>query len=99
MKANFNSIIDSSIPVLVDAFAEWCGPCEVQYPILKEVAADLGDRIKIIKIDVDKNLELASKFQIQGVPTLLIFKDGIIKYKKAGLHTKQQIINVLFNVI
>lgn len=95
MKANFESIIKSNIPVVIDFFAEWCGPCKAQSPILKEVAGELGEKVKIIKIDVDHNQEIASRYQIQGVPTIMIFKDGITKYKQAGVHTKSQIINII----
>jgi thioredoxin 1 len=99
MKANFNTIIDSPVLVVVDAYAEWCGPCRVQSPILKDVADELGDRVKVIKVDVDKNPEIANRFQIKGVPTLMIFKNGNMKYKQAGLHSKPQLINVLMNIV
>jgi thioredoxin 1 len=99
MKGNFNSIINTTIPVVVDMYAEWCGPCKVQSPILKEVASELGERVKVIKIDVDRNPELASHYGIQGVPTLMIFKEGNMKYKKAGVHTKPQLMNILLNAL
>jgi thioredoxin 1 len=99
MKGNFDTIINSPVPLVVDAFAEWCGPCKVQSPILKDVAAELGDRVKIIKIDVDKNPDIANRFHIQGVPTLMIFKNGEIKYQQAGLHTKPQLMKVLLNIV
>ena len=99
MKAKFNQLINSPVPVIIDAHAEWCGPCKVQSPILKEVATELGDRIRVIKIDVDKNPEIASRYNIQGVPTLLIFKDGNMKYRQAGLHSKSQLMNVLLNIV
>ena len=76
----------------------WCGPCKVQSPILKEVASELGDRVKVIKIDVDQNPEVASRYQIQGVPTLMIFKNGEMKYRQAGLHSKQQVLNAVNNL-
>jgi len=95
MKANFNSIINSEIPVLVDFSAEWCGPCKSQAPILKELAAELGEKAKVIKIDVDKNPEIASRYQIQSVPTLMVFKNGIQKYKQPGVHSKSQILNII----
>lgn len=95
MKANFNKIIDSPVPVVVDAYAEWCAPCRIQSPILKEVAEELGEKVRIIKVDVDKNPEIADRYGIRGVPTLLIFKDGIMKYKQAGVHSKPQLMNVL----
>lgn len=97
MKGNFNSIINENRPVIVDFHALWCGPCKVQSPILQQVAEELGERVKVIKIDVDQNQELASRYQIQSVPTLMIFKNGEIKYKQPGVHTKPQLMNLLMN--
>lgn len=99
MKGNFNSLIDSNVPVLVDVHAEWCGPCKVQSPILKEVASELGERVKVIKVDADKNPEIARKYDIRGVPTLMIFRDGNLKYKQAGLHTKPQLMSILSGIL
>lgn len=95
MKGNFNTLINDDRPVMVDFHALWCAPCKIQSPILKEVAAELGSRIKIIKIDVDQNPEIASRYNIQGVPTLMIFKNGEILYKQAGVHTRPQIMGIL----
>lgn len=99
MKGNFNELINSEIPVIIDAYAEWCGPCKVQSPILKEVAQEMGNKIRVIKVDVDKNPEIASRYDIRGVPTLMIFKKGAIKYRQAGLHSKPQLMNVLKNIV
>lgn len=95
MKSSFNNIINSDTPVLVDFFADWCGPCKSLAPILKEVKEELGDNIKIIKIDVDKNQSLASKYQVRGVPTMLLFKNGTQVWRQSGVLPKSEIINVI----
>jgi len=95
MKGNFEAIINDSRPVIVDFHALWCGPCKVQSPILKELAAELGDRVKVIKIDVDQNNALASQYQIQSVPTLIVFKNGKQVWRQSGIITKNTLLNVL----
>lgn len=95
MKTNFNTIINSKNLVLVDFFAEWCGPCKTLAPILKQVKEELGDTIKIIKIDVDKNQPLAQKYQVRGVPTMLIFKNGKQVWRQSGVLQKADIINAI----
>lgn len=99
MKGNFNSIINEDRPIVVDFHAVWCGPCKAQAPVLEQVANELGDRIKVIKIDVDQNNELANRYQIQSVPTLLVFKNGEVKYRQAGVHSKVQLMSILNNNI
>jgi thioredoxin 1 len=98
MKANFDSLIRDHRPVLVDFHALWCGPCKAQSPILKELAEELGDNIRVIKIDVDQNNNLAEKYHIQSVPTLMVFKNGAVKYKQSGVHSKPQLMSVLNNI-
>lgn len=95
MKGNFNSIIQSQLPVLVDFHAEWCGPCKVQSPILVELARELEGKIMVIKIDVDKNQEIANRFQIRGVPTLALFKNGQVLWRQSGLVQKAQLKSIL----
>ncbi|QFZ53694.1 thioredoxin [Oceanihabitans sp. IOP_32] len=95
MKSSFNDIIHSETPVLVDFHANWCGPCKMLAPILKDVKSELGERIKIIKIDVDKNQSLASKYQVKGVPTMLIFKNGQQVWRQSGVLQKNQIVEAI----
>lgn len=95
MKAKFESLISDSRPVLVDFHAVWCSPCKMQSPILKEVASVLGEKIRIIKIDVDQNSEIAGKYSIQSVPTLIVFKNGKLVWRQSGVVSKSQLKSVL----
>jgi thioredoxin 1 len=97
VKGNFDTLINEDRPVIVDFHALWCGPCKVQSPILKQVADELGDRVKVIKIDIDQNQAIAGRFNIRSVPTLMVFKNGEVKYQQAGVHTKPQLMNILLN--
>ncbi len=92
---NFKELIHSSKPVLVDFFATWCGPCQYQGPILEEVASAMGEDAKIIKVDVDKNPAAAQAYGVRGDPTLIIFKDGEVKWKHAGVKQKDELVALL----
>ena len=92
MSTSFENIIQSEKPVLIDFFATWCGPCKMLAPVLKEVKDSLGERITIIKIDVDKNQQLASKYQVRRVPTMILFQKGKQLWRQSGVLTKEDII-------
>lgn len=89
--ASFGSIINSEQPVIIDFFAEWCGPCKMVSPILKQLKEEMGDQVKLIKIDVDKNQAIAGKYQIKGVPTLMIFKEGNLMWRQSGVAPIEQL--------
>lgn len=93
--SNFNTIIQSEKPVLIDFFATWCGPCKMLGPILKEVKDSLGDRISIIKIDVDKNQQIASQYQVRGVPTMILFQNSKQLWRQSGVLNKEEIIKII----
>lgn len=95
MKSSFTNIISSETPVLVDFFADWCGPCKMLAPILKEVKNELGDAIKIIKIDVDKNQSIAAQYQVRGVPTMILFQNGKQLWRQSGVLQKRDIVQVI----
>lgn len=93
--ATFQEIITSGKPVLVDFFAEWCGPCKMMPPILEQVVKELGEKVTVLKIDVDKNPEAASHFQISGVPTLMVFKDGKVQWRESGVIPAAELVKLL----
>ncbi len=92
---NFNQIIQSDKPVLVDFFATWCGPCQMLASILKDVKTNLGERISIIKIDVDKNQAVAAQYQVRGVPTMILFQNGKQLWRQSGVISKEEIIKII----
>jgi len=93
--SKFNEIINADRPVLIDFSAEWCQPCKMMPPILKQVKQQFGDKIRILKVDVDKNPSIAQKWMIQNVPTLMIFKKGEMKFRQAGVIPAPQLSNIV----
>ena len=91
--SKFTDLIDADVPVLVDFFATWCGPCKMMVPVLKEVKDSLGDRVTILKIDVDKNEQLAEQYRVRSVPTMLLFQNGRQLWRQAGMLSKEDIIS------
>ncbi len=89
--SKFNELIHGETPVLVDFTATWCGPCKMMSPILDQVASELGDAVKIIKVDVDKNPQAAAHYQVQGVPTLILFKEGKTLWRQSGVVQASQL--------
>ena len=95
MKSNFSEIIKGETVTLVDFYADWCGPCKTLAPILKDTKTTLGDKVKIVKIDVDKNQELSSTYQVRGVPTLILFKDGKQLWRQSGVVPKEELVRII----
>jgi|SRR6185436_2396667 len=93
--SKFNELINSETPVLVDFSAEWCGPCKMMAPILKQVASQVGDKARIIKVDIDKNPQATAAYHVQSVPTLIIFKKGEIKFRQSGVMQANQLAPIL----
>lgn len=89
----FDKLIASSTPTLVDFFATWCGPCKMQAPILEDVKKEVGDAANIIKIDIDRNEALAQRYRVQSVPTLIIFRSGEPVWRAAGLHQAADLVD------
>lgn len=91
----FQELIEGDTPVLVDFFAEWCGPCKMMQPILEDASKQLGGKVKILKVDVDKNPLAASRFQVRGVPTLVLFSKGEIVWRQSGVVPVQQLVQII----
>jgi thioredoxin 1 len=95
MNGKFSDLINGEKPVLVDFYATWCGPCKYQAPILEEVAKEVGDKARIIKIDVDKNQAISKAYQVRGVPTLMIFKQGKVVWRTSGVKQKSELVPLI----
>ena len=99
-ESNFEEeVVKSDVPVLVDFWAEWCGPCKMIAPILDEIAKEYGEKLKVCKIDVDSNPDIAPKFGIRGIPTLIMFKDGNAESTKVGAVSKSQLIEFVDEIV
>lgn len=93
--SKFNELIKSGKPVLVDFFAEWCGPCKTLAPVLLEVSSAVGDRAHVLKVDVDKNPVAAGHYNVRGVPTMILFKNGEIMWRQTGVVSKNELLNII----
>lgn len=87
----FHELINQNTPVIVDFYADWCGPCKAMAPVIAQVADELGEKAKVIKVDVDKNQAAAQKYGIRSIPTLLVFKNGKIQWRQAGMVSADQL--------
>lgn len=97
MNAKFNDIINGNDLVLVDFYADWCGPCKMMSPILQEVKMHLKDAVKIIKVNVDQHQDLASHFMVRGVPTLMLFKNGKMLWRQSGVLSTKDLTEIISN--
>lgn len=99
MNGKFQNIIKSSKPVLVDFYTDWCGPCKQVPPILQQVKSDLKEKVRIIKVNVDRNPFIASEYQIKSVPTLIIFQDGVPKWTGVGVRNATELKDIIENIL
>ncbi len=93
--STFQEIIKGEIPVLVDFYAEWCAPCKIMNPILKNIKKQFGDELKIIKINIDNNQQVASKFQVRGIPTFILFKNNEVKWRQSGIIEERNFLETI----
>ena len=94
---SFSDLINGEKPVLVDFSAEWCGPCKMMAPVIKQLSSEIGDSAKVIKVDVDRNPNAATKYQIRGVPTFILFKSGKILWRQSGAVSKEVLKNAIIS--
>lgn len=95
MRSSFKKIISGDVPVLIDFYADWCAPCKALAPVLEQVKQVLGEKVKIVKVDVDKNASLANKYQVRGVPTMILFKNGQVVWRQSGVLNKEAILQAI----
>lgn len=93
--SKFSDLINGETPVLVDFYAEWCGPCKAMAPVMKEIKSSIGEKIVILKVDIDKNPKISSAFNVQGVPTFILFKRGQIKWRQSGAMQRSYLEQVI----
>lgn len=96
---NFRELINSETPVIVDFYADWCGPCKIQGPILNQLKRSAGENVRIVKIDIDKNQQLSSKLGVSSIPTIMIFQNGDLKWQGVGVQTKQVLLDQLERLV
>lgn len=95
MKSSFKEIVRGEKPVLIDFHATWCGPCQTMMPIVDEIKNHYGDQLRILKIDVDKNISVSTKYKVRGVPTFLLFKSGEVVWRASGVQSRKTLISLI----
>jgi len=98
MKTSFQDLITSSTPTVIDFFATWCGPCRMVTPILEDLKSELGENVRVYKIDVDQNPNLAAQYNVRSIPTIMIFKDGKMQWRESGVQSKATLKNVIASI-